>query len=59
MCIINTEKFNSYNNSNILEKMSLQTDNNLFIQDIDIPNPDNPAQYIPCKLISFYQEKTK
>ena len=59
MCIINTEKFNSYSNSHVIEKMALQNDNNLFVQDIDIPNPDNPAQFIPCKLISFYQEKTK
>lgn len=52
MCIINTDKFNSFENTPDL--YALMKENKKFkIQDIHIKNPDNPAQLREAKLITF------
>ena len=58
MCIINNEKYNSFDNTQDLENLSLENDN-LSIKDIYIKNPDNPSRLVPAKLISFYVEGSK
>lgn len=52
MCIINTDKFNSFDNTSDLYDLS-NRNTNLSIQDIRIKNPDNPAQLREAKLITF------
>lgn len=59
MCIINENKFYSFGNTSYLEQLALKSENNLHIQTISLPNPDNPAKMISCKLITFYQEQPK
>lgn len=52
MCIINSEKFDSFNNKQ--ELLDLCNKNNkLSITDIKIKNPDNPAQLKVAKLIAY------
>ncbi len=58
MCIINNKKYNSFDNTQDLEKLSLEN-NNLSISDIYIKNPDNPSRLVPAKLISFFVEGNK
>ena len=58
MCIINNEKFYSFDNSQDLENLSLEN-NNLSISDIYIKNPDNPSRLVPAKLISFFIKGSK
>lgn len=58
MCIINNEKYNSFDNTQDLENLTLENDN-LSINDIYIKNPDNPSRLVPAKLISFYVEGSK
>ncbi len=52
MAIINFEKYNSFSNHTELESLchSIQ---NLQIQDVEIKNPNNPAQLRKAKLITF------
>lgn len=52
MCIINEEKWNKLSNTNELMELST-VDNGLYIKDIRIKNPDNPAQLRNAKLIKF------
>ena len=53
MAIINEEKWNSFSNSNDL--ISLKHPN-LKITDVEIKNPNNPAQLKSAKLITFFYE---
>lgn len=53
MCIINEKKFNSFKNSDDLQKLA-QKHENFKISDIKIKNPDNPAKMKNAKLISFF-----
>lgn len=46
--IVSADKFNSFNNLQLLQNIT-----GLMIEDINIPNPNNPAQLVPTKLISF------
>lgn len=50
MCIINEDKWNSFDNTSLIEDLSVE---GFGIQDVKIKNPDNPAQLKSAKLISF------
>ena len=52
MCIINNEKWSSFDNTEELIELS-QSDDRLTISDIQVPNPDNAADLVDAKLISF------
>lgn len=52
MCIINEEKYNSFDNTHLLEN-SLKKITNFHIQTIKIKNPNNPASLKNAKLITF------
>lgn len=52
LCLMKTEKFNSFPKE---DKKALQTLNkeNYKFEDAQIKNPNNPAQLLDCKLITF------
>lgn len=52
MCIINEKKWNSFNNTNELLALAAK-DARLSVTDVRVKNPDNPAQLVNAKLISF------
>lgn len=52
MCIINFEKWNSFENTGALEELA-ETNEALTITDVKIKNPDNPANLVDAKLIQF------
>lgn len=52
MCIINTEKFATFENINELTELC-KSNSNLSISDVRIKNPDNPAQLKDAKLITY------
>ena len=52
MCIINTDKFGSFENTSELYEL-VKTNNKLKIQDVHIKNPNNPVQLREAKLIAF------
>lgn len=52
MCIINNDKYFSFDNIQELENLS-SINKNLNINDIQINNPDNPSRLISAKLITF------
>lgn len=52
MCIINNAKWSTFDNTAELIALSEQNEN-LRISDIRVKNPDNPAQLVDAKLISF------
>ena len=56
MCVINNDKFYSFDNTPDLYNLE-QMNNNLSIQDVRIKNPDNPAKMYDAKLITFEIEK--
>lgn len=51
MCIIDDEKWNSFNNIDLITKLN---NPNLMIQDVRIKDPNNPANLINAKLINFF-----
>lgn len=51
MCIINDEKWNCFDNTDLLMNI---VDNRFEIKDIRIKNPDNPAQLVNAKLITYF-----
>jgi len=56
-CIMKKEKFNSFNESdkNELIEIALKN-NNFYINDLKIKNPNNPADLIDIKFMEFYYE---
>ena len=52
MCIINDEKFGTFENKNDLLKLCSR-DHNIKIDDVDIKDPDNPARLVPARLITY------
>lgn len=56
MCIINNQKYATFENTYELENLS-KVNQNLKIQDVKIKNPDNPARLVEAKLITFGIEK--
>ena len=53
MCIINEKKYATFENRFKLDGLAKQIEN-FKIEDIKIKNPDNPAQLIKAKLITFF-----
>ncbi|HGO5823763.1 TPA: NgoPII family restriction endonuclease [Mannheimia haemolytica] len=51
MCLINQEKWNSFENRNLLVELK---HSNLKITDVEIKDPNNPAKLKLAKLITFY-----
>lgn len=52
MCIINVGKWNTLQNTDDLINLA-QQDNRVSISDIQVQNPDNAADLIPAKLVTF------
>ncbi len=52
VCIINNNKWQTFDNTAELTKLS-NVNRNLCISDVRIKNPDNPAQLVDAKLITF------
>ena len=50
MCIINEDKWKTFDNVSLLDSIS---DSNFSIKDIRIKNPDNPALLVNAKLITY------
>lgn len=53
MCIINKSKWDSLENTELLEEIENE---NFSISDVLIKNPDNPANLVEAKLIAFFIE---
>lgn len=53
MAIINDDKWNTLENTDKLELLA-KNEPNLFIKDVEIKNPNNPAQLKEAKLITYY-----
>lgn len=53
MCIINLEKWKSFDNTELLEEI---IDENFHISDIMIKNPDSPSELREAKLITYSME---
>lgn len=52
MCIINIDKWSSFNNTSDLIDIA-KNNENVSISDVKVKNPDNPAQLRDAKLITF------
>lgn len=52
VCLMKTEKFNSFPNTDKIALLNLKKEN-YSIEDAQIKNPNNPAQLLDCKLITF------
>jgi NgoPII restriction endonuclease len=52
LCLMKTEKFNSFPATDKVALQNLKRDNYSF-EDTQIKNPNNPAQLLDCKLITF------
>lgn len=50
MCIINEGKWNTFDNTNLITSLTAP---GFAIQDVRIMNPDNPAQLVNAKLITY------
>lgn len=55
MCIINTDKFHTFENASNLYELATKN-KNLEIKDIYIKDPNNPDNLKTAKLITFYKE---
>ena len=55
MCIINTNKFNTFENTQKLYELK-NINKRLNIQDVHIKNPNNPNQLREAKLITYSKE---
>ncbi|MEI0517857.1 NgoPII family restriction endonuclease [Brachyspira murdochii] len=55
MAIINENKFNSFDKKDVKELIKIsENNNNLYINDINIKDPNNPAKLKKAKIITFY-----
>lgn len=52
LCLMKTEKFNSFPTADKVALQNLEKENYTF-EDTQIKNPNNPAQLLDCKLITF------
>ena len=52
LCLMKTEKFNSFPTADKIALQNLKKDNYSF-EDVQIKNLNNPAQLLDCKLITF------
>ncbi len=53
-CIMKTEKFEKCSSEDKNNLLALIDNNKFFIHDIQIRNPNNPAQLIPVKFMEYY-----
>lgn len=53
MCLISDKKWESFDNKEDLEKLIKEKADTVSKRDVEVKNPDNPAQPIKAKLISF------
>ncbi len=53
MCLISDKKWESFDNKGDLEKLIKEKTDTVSKRDVEVKNPDNPAQLIKAKLISF------
>lgn len=51
MCIINEEKWKTFDNTNLIDLLNID---GFSISDVRIQNPDNPAKLVDAKLITYY-----
>ncbi len=50
MCLINEQKWNTFTNTNLITELQIE---GFAITDVEIRNPDNPAQLVRAKLITY------
>ncbi len=55
-CVMKTEKFDQFPEEDKKSLLALKDNENFFIHDIQIRNPNNPVQLIPVKFMEFYYE---
>ena len=55
-CIMKSDKFNSFCDSDKVNLFNLVDNENFFIKDIKIKNPNNPAELMDIKFMEFYYE---
>ena len=53
MCLISDKKWASFSNKEDLEKLIEEKTDIVSKKNVEVKNPDNPAQLIKAKLISF------
>ena len=53
MCLISDKKWASFSNKEDLEKLIEEKTDTVSKENVEVKNPDNPAQLIKAKLISF------
>ncbi len=53
MCLISDKKWESFDNKGDIEKLIKEKTDTVSKRDVEVKNPDNPAQLIKAKLISF------
>ena len=55
-CIMKSEKFNSFSETDKDNLQSLVNNKNFFMQDLKIKNPNNPAELMKIKFMEYYHE---
>lgn len=55
-CIMKQEKFESFSNDDKKTLLDFIDNKNFFINNLQIRNPNNPAELIPIKFMEFYHE---
>lgn len=55
-CIMKKEKFDSFPQKDKQSLFNLADNTNLFINDLKIRNPNNPADLLSIKFLEFYYE---
>ena len=53
-CVMKKDKFEQFSEEDKNNLLALKDDQNFFIHDIQIRNPNNPAQLVPIKFMEFY-----
>lgn len=53
-CVMKKDKFEQFSDEDKTNLLALKDNKNFFIHDIQIRNPNNPAQLIPVKFMEFY-----
>ncbi len=53
-CLMKSDKFEQFTDKDKKNLFALKDDKKFFIHDVQIRNPNNPAQLIPVKFMEFY-----
>lgn len=53
-CVMKKDKFKQFSDEDKNNILALKDDKRFFVHDIQIRNPNNPAQLIPVKFMEFY-----